>query len=192
MTDRARRSPARRVAEAGVIAATYAAATIVTLQLLQGLAWGPIQFRVSEALTVVALFTPSAIPGLTLGSVIANGYQFAATGNAFALLDVVFGSLATGLGAWWTWRFRARRGVALLGPVVANALIVPAYLPFVLKGLGLFVIPVLGIDLEKVGWVSMYLFGVVTVGIGEAIVVYGLGLPLALALRRFLPGVVEE
>jgi uncharacterized membrane protein len=178
-----RRSPARYVAEAGVIAATYAGFTILTIEFLQGLAWGPVQLRVSEAVTVVALFTPAAVPGLWLGAVIANMFGAAATGNPLGWLDVVFGSLATLLGAWWTWRYRANRPLALAGPVVANALIVPAYLPILLAGFGFYKIPLLGWDLSG-AWPWMYLFGVVTVGAGQAIVVYGLGWPLANALSR--------
>lgn len=173
----------RRIAQAGMIAAVYAAVTLLAIQFLGYFAWGPIQFRVSEALTVIACFTPAAIPGLTLGSVLANLYTLVTTGNPLALLDVVLGSLGTLLGAMWTWRFRRRPPLALLGPVLTNALIVPAYLPLLLKGLGLYVIPILGIDIEG-NWLWMYLFGVITVGIGEAVVVYALGLPLYAALRR--------
>lgn len=176
-------SRARSIAQAGMIAAVYGALTLLTVQTLGFLAWGPIQFRVSEAVTVLAFFTPAAIPGLALGSVAANLYSFASTGSPLALLDVVFGSLGTLLGAMWTWRFRASTGLGLLGPVLANALIVPLYLPLLVKGLGLYRIPLLGVDLEG-RWLGMYLFGFVTVAIGQALVVYGLGLPLLLALRR--------
>jgi len=96
---------------------------------------------------------------------------------------VVFGSLGTLLGAMWMWRFRGRKMLALLGPVIFNALIVPAYLPLLLKGLGLYQIPFTTIDLEG-NWIPMYLFGVAAIGLGEAIVVYGLGLPLSIALER--------
>jgi uncharacterized membrane protein len=167
----------RYVAQAGVIAAAYAAFTLLTIQ--NPLGYGPIQLRLSESLTVVALFTPAAIPGLTLGSVIANSFMLA--GFPLAWLDVVFGSLATLLGAAWTWRFRSRPPLALAGPVVANALIVPAYLPLMLAGAGFY--SVFGVDLTR-HWIWMYAFGVVAIFIGEAIVVYGLGLPLAALLRR--------
>jgi hypothetical protein len=73
--------------------------------------------------------------------------------------------------------------VALAGPVLANALIVPAYLPAMLAGLGLYEIPLVGVDLEG-SWLSMYLFGVVAVGVGQSIAVYGLGWPLSVALER--------
>lgn len=173
----------RTIAQAGMIAAVYGALTLLTVQFLGFLAWGPVQLRVSEAVTVVAMFTPAAIPGLTIGSVVANLYTFVSTGNPLALLDVVFGSLGTFLGAMWMWKFRSRRSFALLGPVIANALIVPAYLPLLVKGFGLYKVPFTNIDLEG-KWIAMYLFGVVAIGIGEAIVVYGLGLPLSILLER--------
>jgi uncharacterized membrane protein len=176
----------RYIAQAGVIAAVYAGATIVAVQFLNLLAVGPIQFRVSEALTVVAFFTPAAIPGLALGSVVANLYSFAVIGSPLALLDVVFGSLGTLIGAMWTWRFRNQTALGLAGPVVSNALIVAAYLPWLVKGLGLYEVPVLGVDLEG-RWLPMYLFGVVTIGIGQAVVMYGLGWPLLAALKRLRP-----
>ena len=117
-----------RVARAGIIAATYAAATLVTLLFLQGLAWGPVQFRISEAVCVVAILSSASVPGLTVGCVIANLFNVAINGTgALGMLDVVFGSLATLLGALWCRRFRNRPAFALFGFVLANALIVPAY-----------------------------------------------------------------
>ncbi|WP_303202615.1 QueT transporter family protein [Raoultibacter timonensis] len=173
------------VAQAGMIAAVYAAATLITMFLLQGLAWGPIQFRISEAVCVLAVLTPAAVPGLTIGCVIANLVSLAINGTgALGLLDVVFGSLATCVGALWCWKFRSRPKVALLGPVLANALIVPAYLPILLQGLGFYTIPFTDISLDG-AYIPMYLFGVVATGIGEALVVYALGLPLLKALKRF-------
>ena len=126
------------VARTGMIAAVYAAATLVALLALQGLAWGPVQFRISEAVCVLALLTPQAIPGLTIGCALANLIALVVNGTgALGMLDVVFGSLATCLGALWCWKMRERPKVAVLGPVIANALIVPAYLPLLLQGLSL-------------------------------------------------------
>jgi uncharacterized membrane protein len=173
---------ARAVAHAGVIAAVYAVLTVLVLQLPAQLGWGLVQLRLSEAVTVVACFTPAAIPGLALGAAAANAFNISQVGP-LALLDVVFGSLASLLGALWTWRHRARPALALAGPVVANALIVPAYLPLMLAGLGLYRIPLVGLDVEG-SYLAMYAFGVASVGIGEAIVVYGLGLPLLGILKR--------
>ncbi|MDO9557952.1 MAG: QueT transporter family protein [Coriobacteriia bacterium] len=175
-------SRTRYIAQAGVIAAVYAALTLLVLQLPSQLGWGLVQFRVSEAVTVVALFTPAGIPGLAVGTLLANAFMFTQVGP-LALLDVVFGSLGSLLGAAWMWRMRKRPLLALAGPVIANALIVPAYLPILLKGFGLYEVPFLGIDLEG-HWLSMYLLGVAAVGIGEAVVIYGVGLPLYAGLKR--------
>lgn len=169
----------RHVAQAGLIAALYAAATLPAIQ--NPLTYGPVQVRLSEALTVLALFTPAAVPGLTIGCAVANGAMVAQFGAA-ALLDVIFGSLATFLGAVWTYKHRRRPAVALLGPVVANALIVAAYLPIVLAATGLYDRTVLGIDISA-SWLWMYLFGVVMIAAGEFVAVYLVGGSLAFALR---------
>ena len=140
---------AQRLARIGIIAALYAALTLAALLFLGGLAWGPVQFRISEAVVVIALFTADAIPGLTLGCVIANLANMVISGTgALGLLDVVFGSLATALGAWFTWKNRKNVPLALLGPVLANAVIVSAYLPILLQGLGFYTIPFTTIELD--------------------------------------------
>ena len=172
------------LARVGVIAAAYAACTLIALLFLGSLAWGPIQFRVSEALCVLALFTPAAIPGLTLGCVIANVMNIVISGTGMlGMLDVVFGSLATFAGALFTWKMRRHPLVALAGPVLANALIVPAYLPLLLQGVGFYTIPFTTISLDN-SWLFMYLFGLVTTGVGEAVIMYVLGYPLARSLSK--------
>lgn len=172
------------LARVGVIAAAYAACTLIALLFLGSLAWGPIQFRVSEALCVLALFTPAAIPGLTLGCVIANVMNIVISGTGMlGMLDVVFGSLATFAGALFTWKMRRHPLVALAGPVLANALIVPAYLPLLLQGVGFYTIPFTTISLDN-SWLFMYLFGLVTTGVGEAVIMYVLGYPLARSLAK--------
>lgn len=181
----------RTLALTGVIAAVYAVLTFVVIQFGGIFAWGPVQFRLSEALTVLACLTPAAIPGLTLGSALAN-LSSVATFGPLGLLDVVFGSLGTFLGAVWTWRFREKTALALLGPVLFNALIVPAYLPVFLKLSGVGTIPFLGVSVST-AWPVMYALGFVTVAIGQATVVYGLGWPLLAVLRRMrLPGLEDE
>lgn len=172
------------LARVGVIAAAYAACTLIALLFLGSLAWGPIQFRVSEALCVLALFTPAAIPGLTLGCVIANVMNIVISGTGMlGMLDVVFGSLATFAGVLFTWKMRRHPLVALAGPVLANALIVPAYLPLLLQGVGFYTIPFTTISLDN-SWLFMYLFGLVTTGVGEAVIMYVLGYPLARSLAK--------
>ena len=174
----------QNIAQAGVIAALYAALTLLTLTFLGGLAFGPIQLRLSEAVCVLALFTSNAIPGLTIGCAIANLIGIALNGSgALGLLDVFGGSAATFIGAWWCWRLRSKIGIALLGPVVANALIVASYLPIILAAAGFYTVPFTEISLTE-SYPVMYLFGVLAIGLGEALVIYGLGWPLQSALRR--------
>jgi uncharacterized membrane protein len=178
-------SKSRYLAQAGMIAAAYATFTIICILFLGSLAWGLIQFRISEALTILAVFTSAAVPGLSIGCFFANLIAIPLTGSGLTgLFDVFFGSLATLLGALWCRKFRDHTGIALLGPVIANALIVPAYLPIILQGLGLYTIPFTTIDLEAFGYLFVYLFGVLCTGIGEAVVVYALGLPLLKLLRH--------
>lgn len=172
------------IAQVGVIAAVYAACTLIALLFLGSLAWGPVQFRVSEALCVLALFTPAAVPGLTLGCAIANIANIAFSGTGMlGLLDVIFGSLATCAGAAFTWKMRGRPAVALASPVIANALIVPAYLPILLQATGFYTIPFTSISLDG-AWPFMYLFGLVATGVGEAVIMYVLGYPLGKSLAR--------
>ena len=82
------------IVQTAIIAALYAALTYAQNFLLPGTTSAAVQFRVSEALNVLALFTPAAIPGLTLGCVLSNLYNI---GSGLPL-DMIFGSLAT-LGA---------------------------------------------------------------------------------------------
>ena len=173
-----------------MIAAGYAAATMLAMQTMSFLSWGPVQFRLSEALVVLPLFFAEAVPGLAIGCFLANLLNVALTGSgALGLLDVVFGTLATLLGALWTRRLRKKSvGLALAGPVVTNALIVAAYLPIIMKALGFlefYQIPFTDITMNQ-SFGLMYLFGVISVGFGQAVVVYGLGLPLVSGLRSII------
>jgi uncharacterized membrane protein len=180
----------RSIAQAGVIAALYAALTLVVLQFPGQLGWGLVQFRPSEAVCVLALFTPAAIPGLAIGAALANLFNVAQAGP-IALLDVVFGALATLLGAMWTWRMRERTWLALAGPVVTNALIVPAYLPLMLAAMGIRGVPFLGVGPAS-AWPLVYVAGIATIGVGEALAICGIGWPLATLLRRLgLPGLLD-
>ncbi len=177
-------SRASYVAKAGMIAALYAVATLVTMLFLQGLSWGLVQLRVSEALMAFALFSRAAIPGLGVGCAIANllAIPLAGTG-ALGLLDVLFGTLATVLGSMWCWRFRSRPALGLVGPVLSNALIVPAYLPLVLTAAGAYTIPFTDIAVTG-AYPVLYGVGVLGVGVGELISIYVIGLPLSRFLAR--------
>ncbi len=108
----------RRIAEGGIIAALYVVLT--WLSYILGLSGqNLIQFRLSEALTVLPFFTFSAVPGLTIGCLISNIVTGAAP------WDVVFGTLATLLGAIGTYLLRKYRYAASIPPIISNTVIVP-------------------------------------------------------------------
>lgn len=108
--------------QSGVIAALYVVLTL--LAKLLGLDSGQIQLRLSEALCVLPVFLPAAVPGLTVGCLLAN----ILCGNIF--WDVIFGTLATLMGAVGTRMLRNRPLLALLPPILANTLIVPFVLAY--------------------------------------------------------------
>lgn len=177
-------SHSKKIISIALIAAIYASLTLVCNLVLPVISWGLVQIRVSEAVCVVALFTPFATPGLTIGCVIANLCNIAISGTGIiGLFDVVFGSLATCIGAIFCWKLREKKVIALSSFVVTNALIIPAYLPIVMMGAGIYTIPFTGISLDG-AYLWMYLFGVVSIAIGEAFSVYVLGIPLSNALFK--------
>src|SRR5665647_998773 len=100
--------------QAAVIGSLYAALTL----LLSPISYGVMQVRISEALTVLAMFTPAAIPGLTVGCFFANFL------GPNGIIDAIIGSFATLLGAIGTYKLRKSFYLAPLPPVIANALIV--------------------------------------------------------------------
>ncbi len=137
------------IARGGMVAALYIILTLVANAF--GLASGVIQIRVSEALCILPCFFPEAIPGLFLGCLLSNILTGA------ALWDIIFGSLATLIGAVGTYLLRHNRWLAALPPILANTIIVPFVLVYtygVEKGL---------------------LFLAITVGCGEFLSVFVLG-----------------
>ncbi len=155
----------RFAAVGGVIAALYAALTV--LSSIFGIAFGPIQFRFSEALCILPLFFPEAVPALALGCLVAN------LTSPYGLIDIIFGTTATLLAAIIT---RAARGIkikgipvlSLLSPVIFNAVIV---------GLEL------SLFLPEKATLAAFLIAAAEVGIGELAVILLLGLPLYFALK---------
>lgn len=103
----------RSLCLSAVIAALYAALTL----LLAPLSFGPLQLRLSEAMTLLPMILPQAIPGLFVGCLIANLY----TGM---LTDIIFGSMATLIAAIGTYLLRKKPILAAACPVVANGVIV--------------------------------------------------------------------
>ena len=149
----------RFITHAAVIAALYVVLTYVANAL--GLANGAIQVRFSEALTILPVFTPAAIPGLFIGCIISN------VSTGCALWDIVFGSIATLIGAFGTYLLRKCKWLTPLPPVLANTCIIPFVLAYVYGVPG-------GIP---------YLMA--TVGIGEVISCYVLGMILLSALNKY-------
>lgn len=127
-----KKTPIRTLTTAALIAAMYTVLTVC----LAPLSYGLVQCRLSEALTILAAFTPAAIPGLTVGCVVSNLIGLSSGANIAGALDVLLGPLATGVAAWLTWLMRNRcvGGLPLwstLPPVVLNALIVGTELALV-------------------------------------------------------------
>lgn len=113
------------IVQAAVIAALYATLTILQNTLLPGTASMAVQFRVAEVLTILAVFTPAAIPGLTVGCIIANISSLSVLGP----YDMIFGSLASLLAAVLMYLLRNKRlfklpVAAALMPALANGIIV--------------------------------------------------------------------
>ena len=157
----------RFLAECAVIAALYAAATYFSAGM--GLAYGPIQFRLSEALCILPVFTPAAIPGLTIGCIIGN------LSSPMGIWDIAFGSIATLLAALCA---RALRKVTFkklpvlssLMPVIFNAIIVGIELTILFPT-----------DNTKL---VAFLIAAGEVDLGELVVCVALGLPLFSAVKR--------
>jgi uncharacterized membrane protein len=172
------------IVQAGMLAAIYAGATLVCNLVLPTLSWGPVQIRLSEAICVVALIYPSAKLGLPLGCAIANLINIVIAGTGIlGLLDVVFGSTATLLGAILCWKLRKKPKLAIFMFVITNSLIVPAYLPILCQWTGFYTIPFTNISLDGY-WIWMYLFGVASIFISESLTLYVLGLPVYKALKK--------
>lgn len=154
------------VVQAAVIAALYVVLTLLANAL--GLSSYSIQVRFSEALCILPFFTPAAIPGLWIGCLTANLMTGA------IIWDIVFGSIATLIGAVGTYLLRKRKFACTLPPVIANMVIVPWVLRY---GYG-FKTVYNGVD-----WSIP--FNVVTVGIGEIISVCILGSLLLKVLNKY-------
>lgn len=145
--------------QAAVIAALYVALTYIANML--GLANGVIQVRFSEALTILPYFTSSAIPGLAIGCFLSNLL------TGCAVYDVIFGTLATLIGAIGTYLFRRLKWLAPVPPIIANTLIIPWVLRLVYQ------------VSDSIAYLMF------TVGAGELISCGILGMLLLLALDKY-------
>lgn len=143
--------------KAAVIAAVYTVLTL--LSAVFGLAFGGVQFRFSEALCILPLFSSAAVPGLTVGCIVSNIF------SSVTPLDTVIGSLATFLAALLTRKLRriTVKGIPVLSmcfPVLFNAVFVGAEIAFVSGEKTLF---------------PVFITNALSVGFGEALVIFTLG-----------------
>jgi len=145
----------RFLARSALIAALYALLVLAFAPM----SFGPVQFRVAEAMTLLPWLFPEAIPGLFVGCLVSNLF------GGLGIVDMVFGSLATLLAAWLTRRMPNLLWAAV-PPVLVNALVVGTYLSVLLD----------------VPLVATILY----VGLGQAGVCFLLGIPLATLLGRVL------
>ncbi len=156
-------SKALAVAQAGIIAALYVALTFLANAF--GLANYAIQVRFSEALTILPLFTPAAIPGLFIGCLLSNIL------TGCIIQDIIFGSLTTLVAAVFTYligkgKWKKRFILGPIPPIVGNTIVVPLVLTYCYH-------------FEDALW-----FMALTVFIGEVISCGILGILLYLALRK--------
>jgi len=145
----------RRLVRGALIAALYVALTLATYSF----SFGFMQIRISEALTLLPVFIPEAIPALAVGCLLSNIV------GGFGVPDMVFGTLATLLAAFLTSKIK-NKWFAALPPVIINAFVI---------GIMLFVI--LKPDFSV--WVS-----ILSIGIGEAIACYVVGVPLMTFIEK--------
>jgi len=148
----------RRLTHGALIAALYVALTFFARLL--GLDSGAIQIRFSEALCILPYFTPAAIPGVFIGCLLSN----ILLGNVF--WDVVFGSLATLIGAYAAYLLRRRKWLVPIPTILSNTIIIPFVLRF------------------AYGIPNSIAYFMLTVGVGEIISCGVLGMLLLVALEK--------
>ena len=160
-----RKQNIRTIVYTGVVAALY---VVLTLPFAQ-VAYGPVQFRMAEALTILLVFGLRFIPGVSLGCLIANVLNPGSLGP----VDIIFGTLATviaGFGSRWIGKKKDVLGI--IPPIIANGLIVGFYLPFLL------------VDEGSSVKGSAILISMGEVALSEAVVMVLIGLPLLLVIKR--------
>lgn len=157
--------------QGAVIAALYATLTTAQALLIPGSTSMAVQFRVAEAMTVLAFFTPAAVPGLTVGCILANII------GGLGPIDMIFGSFATLLAVL---SMRALRNVCvkdipflgLLMPALFNGIIVGFEIEFFFVG-----------QMATFNFID-FLYQGGCVALGEVVVLYVLGIPLSAALKK--------
>ena len=144
-----------------VLSALIAALYVVLIAIFPAFSFGQVQVRIAEALTLLPILTPAAIPGVALGCLIGN---IIFSGS---LLDIFLGSLATLIAAILTYYLRKNKWLAAAPPVIINAIVVPLIL--------------------KISLGTPYFLTMFYIAAGQAIACYALGIPLIYALERYVP-----
>ncbi|MBR6793179.1 MAG: QueT transporter family protein [Clostridia bacterium] len=150
--------PSKGLVLTGLIASLY---VVLTLPFGQ-IAFGPIQFRIAEVLTLLPFFTPWAIPGVTIGCLLSN-LLFS------TIWDALFGTLATLIAAWFTYRSRHLLA-APVWPILFNGLIIGTMLTFIIAG-----------QLEWGVWLTM----TAEVTVSEFIVCFAIGIPFMRTIQHY-------
>lgn len=151
----------RFITQAATISAIYIALSWIFAPISFG--HNLFQFRISEALTVLPLFTPAAIPGLFIGCALSNLLI-----GGLGIIDLVLGSAATLTAAFLSYLLRKKNKlISLAPPVIINAIVVGTYLNYLIS-------PEINV-LINIGWVFL----------GQVVSCYFLGLPLCSAIEKY-------
>lgn len=146
----------------GIVAALY----IVLTYFLAPISYGPLQARISEAMTVFPIFSFNMIPGLTIGCLVSNLIN----PDNLGPVDIIGGTLATLIAGIFS-RIIGKKNMwlGIIPPIVANGIIVGGYLPFLL--------------FDTVTWQEV-LLTMLSVAAGEAVVLVVIGLPLVAVIGK--------
>ena len=152
------------ICRSALIAALYFILSIA----VPSISFGTIQFRISEALTLLPVIMPEAIFGLTVGCFFANMFF-----SPFGILDMAIGTSVTFIASILTYLLRKHIAVSAIPPVILNALFVP--LIWIIDGTD-----------------TLYYINMFSILISQAIVIYAIGLPLTIGLKKVLPVILSK
>ena len=160
----------RKIVFSGLIAALYIALTVASYPL----AYNAVQFRISEALTILPFFFPFAVPGIVIGVFISNLI------GPFGLVDAIVGggaSLVAALFTMWIgirWReYKWSKALACFPPVIFNAVFIGAMIAYFMLSYN-----------ETDSFAAAFFFSAMWVGFGQLVVMYVIGFPLMIILPK--------
>lgn len=155
----------QKLVRTAAIAAIYTAVSMA----LAPISFGAVQVRLSEALTLLPIFSPFALVGVTFGCFLTNLFGWFTGANILGPLDVLFGTSATLIAGLLTYFLRNKSiWLAALPPVIINALVIGAELAFIIEG----------------NYFTVFALQAVIVGAGQLVACYALGVPLVKILQK--------